>query len=79
MHAHSQFCWSGDNTLQATEWAITELANEDSDEIILVVLSDANFRRYGISAVKFAETLNIKQNVSAFAIFIGSLGDQAER
>lgn len=79
MHAHSQYCWSGDNTLQAAECAVTQLADEDSDEAILVLLSDANLQRYGISPVRLAQTLSLKPNVSAYAIFIGSLGDQAER
>lgn len=79
MHAHSQFCWSGDNTLQSTEWAVTNLAEEDCDEAILIVLSDANLQRYGISPLKLSETLCLKPSVSAYAIFLGSLGDQAER
>lgn len=79
MHAHSQFCWSGDNTLESTEWAVTDLAEEDCDEAILIVLSDANLQRYGISPVRLAQALSLKPNVSAYAIFIGSLGDQAER
>lgn len=79
MHAHSQYCWSGDNTLEATEHAITTLAEEDSDESIVVVLSDANLQRYGISPTKLANTLMAQEKVSAYAIFIGGLGDQAER
>lgn len=79
MHAHSQFCWAGDNTLQSTEWAVTTLAEEDCDEAILVVLSDANLQRYGISPVRMAQSLSLKPNVRAYAVFIGSLGDQAER
>lgn len=79
MHAHSQYCWSGDNTLQSTEWAVNTLAGEECDEAILVVLSDANLQRYGIPPSKLADALTGKPNVSAYAVFIGSLGDQAER
>lgn len=79
MHAHSQFCMSGDNTLEATQHAIASLAKEDADERIVVVLSDANFDRYGIRPEKFAKILTKTQDVNAFAIFIGSLGDQAFR
>lgn len=79
MHAHSQYCWSGDNTLASTEWAISTLAEEDCDEAILVVLSDANLQRYGIPASRLAQALSSKPNVNAYAVFIGSLGDQAER
>lgn len=79
MHAHSQFCWSGDHTLEATQWAVNSLAEEDCDEAILVLLSDANLQRYGIPPSKLAEALTMKQNVSSYAVFIGSLGDQAEK
>lgn len=79
MHAHSQYCWSGDHTLESTEWAVSTLSEEDCDEAILVVLSDANLQRYGIPASKLAQALISKPTVSAYAIFIGSLGDQAER
>ncbi|KOC69518.1 Uncharacterized protein KIAA0564 [Habropoda laboriosa] len=77
MHAHSQFCMSGDNTLEATQHAITSLAKEDADESIVVVLSDANFERYGIRPENFAKILTSNPNVNAYAIFIGSLGNQA--
>ncbi|KAF7279849.1 hypothetical protein GWI33_006657 [Rhynchophorus ferrugineus] len=79
MHAHSQFCWSGDNTLESTRWAVNTLAEEDCDEAILIVLSDANLQRYGIPPSKLTEALTAKPNVSSYAVFIGSLGDQAER
>ncbi|KAK2575217.1 hypothetical protein KPH14_002679 [Odynerus spinipes] len=79
MHAHSQFCMSGDNTLEATQYAISSLAKEDSDESIVVVFSDANLERYGIRPERFAKVLMSNPDVNAYAIFIGSLGDQATR
>lgn len=79
MHAHSQYCWSGDHTLPATELAVTSLAEEDSDESIVVVLSDANLQRYGIPPAQLGTALTACPNVSAYVIFIGGLGDQAER
>ncbi|XP_076231251.1 von Willebrand factor A domain-containing protein c12.2 [Calliopsis andreniformis] len=79
MHAHSQFCMSGDNTLEATQHAIMSLAKEDSDESIVIVLSDANLERYGIPPEQFAKILMSNPDVNACAIFIGSLGDQADR
>ncbi|KAJ8965423.1 hypothetical protein NQ314_004176 [Rhamnusium bicolor] len=57
MHAHSQYCWTGDHTLESTEWAVSTLAEEDCDEAILVVLSDANLQRYGIPSPKLSEAL----------------------
>uniref|UniRef100_A0A8C2U8R3 von Willebrand factor A domain-containing protein 8 n=1 Tax=Coturnix japonica TaxID=93934 RepID=A0A8C2U8R3_COTJA len=79
MHAHAQFCMSGDHTLEGTEHAIREIAKEDADEYFVIVLSDANLERYGIEPAKFAQVLTTNTQVNAFAIFIGSLGDQADR
>ncbi|XP_056145237.1 von Willebrand factor A domain-containing protein 8 isoform X2 [Lampris incognitus] len=79
MHAHAQFCMSGDFTLEGTEASIRELAREEADERFVVVLSDANLERYGIRPERFARVLTSDPQVNAFAIFIGSLGDQAER
>ncbi|TNN79078.1 von Willebrand factor A domain-containing protein 8 [Liparis tanakae] len=79
MHAHSQFCMSGDYTLEGTAASVKELAREEADEHFLVVLSDANLERYGIRPERFAQVLTSDTQVNAFAIFIGSLGDQAER
>ncbi|CAB4069483.1 von Willebrand factor A domain-containing protein 8 [Lepeophtheirus salmonis] len=41
------------------------------------VMSDANFDRYGISPEAFAKILTKSDKVCTYAIFIGSLGDQA--
>ncbi|XP_030056405.1 von Willebrand factor A domain-containing protein 8 [Microcaecilia unicolor] len=79
MHAHSQFCMSGDHTLEGTEHAIRDIAKEEADEYFVIVLSDANLERYGIQPSRFAQALTVNPQVNAFAIFIGSLGDQAER
>lgn len=79
MHAHAQFCMSGDHTLEATKHAISSLAKEDCDEAFVLVLSDANLERYGIPPELFARALTSDAQVNAYAIFIGSLGDQADR
>lgn len=79
MHAHAQFCMSGDYTLEATDASIKELARVEADEHFVVVLSDANLERYGIQPERFAQVLTSDPQVNAFAIFIGSLGNQAER
>uniref|UniRef100_A0ABM5FZN6 von Willebrand factor A domain-containing protein 8 n=1 Tax=Pogona vitticeps TaxID=103695 RepID=A0ABM5FZN6_9SAUR len=79
MHAHAQFCMSGDHTLESTEHAIQEIAKEEADEYFVIVLSDANLERYGIPPARFAQALTINPKVNAFAVFIGSLGNQADR
>ena len=51
MIAHSQYCQSGDNTLEAMGKAIVDIArphhDEDEDDHIVVGVSDANLARYG--------------------------------
>ncbi|XP_023930017.1 von Willebrand factor A domain-containing protein 8 [Lingula anatina] len=79
MVAHSQFCISGDHTLEATKHAIETLAEEEADEHFVIVLSDANLGRYGIGPKSFTNVLMSDDKVNTFAIFIGSLGDQAQR
>ena len=36
MHAHSQFCWSGDHTVSALEKAISHAASIDADDRIVI-------------------------------------------
>uniref|UniRef100_A0A1Y1MII6 von Willebrand factor A domain-containing protein 8 n=1 Tax=Photinus pyralis TaxID=7054 RepID=A0A1Y1MII6_PHOPY len=79
MYAHSQFCFAGDNTLEATELAIKSMSDGDFDEAIVVVLSDANLQRYSIPSSELAKVLSQSEKINSYAVFIGSLGDQAER
>ena len=79
LHAHSQFCISGDNTLEAADHAIKTIIDEDADEHFVIVLSDANLERYGIRPKAFSDILSSNEDVNAYVIFIGSLGDQASR
>ena len=79
MHAHAQYCWSGDHTLEATDLAISRITEQEADDYFVVVLSDANLERYGIPAEAFGKALTSDARVNAFAIFIGSLGNQADR
>jgi len=79
MHAHSQFCMSGDHTLEATRFAIKDIKQHEADEHFVIILSDANLQRYGIQPSSLADALQSDEEVKSFAIFIGSLGDQAER
>ena len=68
------------HALSASVVAINELGmtSENFDENLMVVLSDANFDRYGIRPESFGKILSRNENVNAFDIFIGSLGNQAE-
>ena len=81
MMAHSQFCMSGDHTLSASVLAINEagLVVDDYDDSFVIVLSDANFDRYGIRPESIGKILNRNENVNAYMVFIGSLGNQADQ
>jgi len=79
LHAHSQFCITGDNTLEAAKHAIESIVKQKADEHFVIILSDANLDRYGIRPKKLAEILTMNDDVNAYVIFIGSLGDQAQR
>ncbi|ALC48679.1 c12.2 [Drosophila busckii] len=80
MHAHSQFCWSGDSTVKAAREACSTLAAEqDYDNAIVVVLSDANLSRYGIAPKDLAQALKRGEpKAKGYVIFIGSLAEEAE-
>lgn len=78
--AHSQFCQSGDNTFEATKYAIQQIAKEEADDHFVIVLSDANFDRYGLNPKRFSQImLDTDPKVNVYCIFIGALGDQAVR
>ncbi len=79
MTAESQFCWSGDHTIEATRTAINKVAETKAEHRYVIVLSDANFSRYGIRPADFAKLMVSNPLVNVYAIFIGSLGDQALR
>ena len=79
MIAESQFCWSGDHTIEATRSAMRKIAETKAEQRYVIVLSDANFSRYGIKPSDFAKLMVSDPLVNVYAIFIGSLGDQAQR
>uniref|UniRef100_A0A183C171 VWFA domain-containing protein n=1 Tax=Globodera pallida TaxID=36090 RepID=A0A183C171_GLOPA len=82
MLAHSQFCSSGDYTVEALSLAVRELDSEGGkgfDEQFVVLLSDANLDRYGIHPSELGRALQIGDSVNAFVVLIGSLGQQAAK
>lgn len=79
MIAHAQYCWSGDMTLEGTEAAIKVVDEEDADQKLVIVVSDANLRRYGIPASELGRRLIASPDVEAHALFIASFGEEAQR
>ena len=85
--AHTQYCQSGDYTLEAVEHAIADVTKDDSgadgeeyDENIVIAISDANLRRYGIHPRELGKIIEAgaDKSVKAHAIFIASFGQEAE-
>ena len=75
--AHSQFCMSGDTTLEAAESAIESISHMESDDNIVFLLSDANLRRYGIQPSELGSVLLKDEGVFAAAVFLASFGQEA--
>lgn len=82
MVAHSQFCHPGDHTLQATDIAIKRVlegAEEgDNTQRMVIVLSDANFDRYGIDPADVSKVMRKSDKVKVHMILIAGLRDEAE-
>eukprot|EP01059_Diplonema_ambulator_P003961 TRINITY_DN1366_c0_g3_i1.p1 TRINITY_DN1366_c0_g3~~TRINITY_DN1366_c0_g3_i1.p1 ORF type:complete len:1824 (+),score=656.81 TRINITY_DN1366_c0_g3_i1:37-5472(+) len=78
MVAHTQYCWSGDNTLESMQVAIKKAVEKEGDSHFVFVISDANLRRYGIAPQTIANIMRSDPKVQVFCIFIASLGQEAE-
>ena len=88
MLAHSQYCMSGDYTLEAMRRAIEEVANKVGDATIgdndkngtVICLSDANLARYGIDPRRIGKLIErgAKKGVKVYIVFIASFGEEAK-
>jgi hypothetical protein len=86
MLAHSQYCSSGDFTLEAMGNAIHNVSNigchggGDDGEGIVICLSDANLARYGIDPRQLRKVMEAgsQKGVKAYMIFIASFGQEAK-
>ena len=69
MVAHTQYCWSGDNTLPAIREGVRKVVGEGgaggADEHLVVVVSDANLERYGISPAELRHAMLADPQVQA--------------
>lgn len=90
MLAHTQFCWPGDNTIEATNLAIDYVIDamssdqkdhrdEKTGRAFVVVVSDANFRRYRMDPLWWSEALKRDARVDGHAVMIGSIGEEAAK
>ena len=79
MYSHTQYCSSGDNTLDAIIYAIKDIKQRESDESFVFVVSDANLRRYNIEPSEIATALSGDKSVNAYIVFIASSGNEASQ
>ena len=76
MVAHSQYCEAGDHTLGAIDAAVARVAaralphaaDADAEERVVVVVSDANFRRYGITPGDLNEAMRVRVDWGQLAV-----------
>ncbi|OQS05394.1 hypothetical protein THRCLA_02460 [Thraustotheca clavata] len=79
MLAHSQYCSSGDHTVEAIHEGVQKVVHDHGDEYFVFVVSDANLDRYGIHPEVLGRELTVDNRVQAHAIFIASIADEATR
>ncbi|RLN94302.1 hypothetical protein BBJ28_00003843 [Nothophytophthora sp. Chile5] len=79
MVAHTQYCRSGDHTVEAVERGVRRVAALEGDGRFVFVVSDANLERYGIRPRHLGRKLLAEPGVQAHALFIASFADEAER
>ena len=72
MHAHTNVCDSGDNTIEAAKKAIREIVEKESDDYFIFLVSDANMESYGITPETFGSLYSMDSRVKMFSIFIAS-------
>ncbi len=79
MEAHTQFCYPGDQTYEATSLAIQECASRVADERFVFVVSDADLERYGKKPEEWNAILTGTPSVRAYAVLIASNEEEADR
>ena len=78
MGAVSEYTQSGDHSLEALKRGIKEITAEEADDYFVLLLSDANLSRYGISPAEFALELTRDPKCNAFALFVASFDGEAQ-
>jgi hypothetical protein len=79
MLAHSQYCMSGDFTLEAIGNAIECVSSTGDGEGSVICLSDANLARYGIDPHHLGNVIKAgtQRGVTAYIVLIASFGEEA--
>ena len=79
MSAHAQYCLSGDTTVDAIYSAVETIEEEDPEfGGLVIVVSDANLRRYGIAPAELSKAMKASNKVKTHVVFIASVRDEAD-
>ena len=89
MLAHSQYCMSGDYTLEGIRQAIDEVSTkvgdsnntgENNKNGTVICISDANLARYGIDPRRIGKLIEkgAQKGVKVYIVFIASFGEEAK-
>lgn len=82
MIAHTQYCSAGDTTIEAIQKATQNVVQADADEYYVFAVSDANLQKYGVTSEELRKVLvgsGVDKRVNCYAIFIASMGEQADQ
>ena len=72
MYAHTQYTYAGDRTLEAIDLAVHNAKMGD----LVLVITDANLKRYRIEADEVSELID-RHGIHTHLIIIGSMGEEA--
>jgi MoxR-like ATPase len=79
MLLHAQNCQSGDSTFSSLRKGILEITKEEADDYQVIVTSDSNLGRYGLSLGDLSDILvKTDSRVNSTVLFIGSAGEEAK-
>lgn len=79
MVAYAQYCWAGDNTVNAMRKSISTVTAEPADSYFVFVVSDANLQQYSITPDMLTRIIRHDDRVHMFCIFVASFGAQSSQ
>ncbi|THH30493.1 hypothetical protein EUX98_g3701 [Antrodiella citrinella] len=71
MEMVTQYTFAGDNTVEAIEQSVAEVAKYDADDWFVIAITDANFGRYGITPEELKRVMTQQPKVRTALVCIG--------
>ena len=78
MYTHSEYCTSGDHTLDGLETGVQRVLEAEADDYFVVVVSDANIVGYGLEADRLRAAILREPRVHCSVLFLALSGTAAE-